>query len=83
MCWRDDVVAVRYCSTCGQEYYGDLGHRGCPGPRVKAQVPVKPAPELCDECKVGPSPHKCKFWLVKATKEKAGKICECECTPPF
>jgi len=30
MCWRDDVVTERYCSVCGQSYYGDLGHRGCP-----------------------------------------------------
>lgn len=29
MCWRDDVIEARYCSYCGQEYYGDLGHRGC------------------------------------------------------
>jgi len=37
MCWRDNVVTTRFCSSCGQEYYGDLGHRGCPGPR-KPQV---------------------------------------------
>ena len=31
MCWRDDIVTSRVCSACGQTYYGDLGHRGCPG----------------------------------------------------
>ncbi len=31
MCWRDDVPMSRVCIRCGQQYYGDLGHRGCPG----------------------------------------------------
>lgn len=30
MCWRDNVRQTRYCSACGREYYGDLGHRNCP-----------------------------------------------------
>ncbi len=29
MCWRDDEPMNRYCALCGEEYYGDLGHR-CP-----------------------------------------------------
>ena len=31
MCWRDDVPMTRRCISCGATYYGDLGHRGCPG----------------------------------------------------
>lgn len=31
MCWRDDVIRERRCSVCGAGYYGDLGHRNCPG----------------------------------------------------
>jgi hypothetical protein len=30
MCSRDDEVKQRYCTFCGQSYYGDLGHRNCP-----------------------------------------------------
>ncbi len=30
MCWRDDIVTDRWCSVCGQHYFGDLGHHGCP-----------------------------------------------------
>ncbi|MFA6183498.1 MAG: hypothetical protein WC682_00165 [Parcubacteria group bacterium] len=30
MCWRDNISRARMCSLCGQEYYGDLGHRNCP-----------------------------------------------------
>lgn len=30
MCHRDDIIMERYCSFCGQKYYGDLGHRDCP-----------------------------------------------------
>jgi len=30
MCWRDDIVMSRWCSFCGQRYYGDLGHHDCP-----------------------------------------------------
>lgn len=33
MCWRDDVVRQRHCSSCGKNYYGDLGHRNCLGPQ--------------------------------------------------
>lgn len=36
MCWRDDIVELRHCPICGQRYYGDLGHRGCPGFRKTA-----------------------------------------------
>jgi hypothetical protein len=38
MCWRDNVVQTRWCSFCGQSYYGDLGHRNCP----KAWKPKAP-----------------------------------------
>jgi len=31
MCLRDDVRRTRWCTFCGNEYYGDLGHRNCPG----------------------------------------------------
>lgn len=31
MCWRDDEPSYRSCSFCGNKYYGDLGHRNCPG----------------------------------------------------
>ena len=30
MRWRDDVARSRWCSSCGQKYYGELGHRDCP-----------------------------------------------------
>lgn len=30
MCWRDDIITNRVCISCGQSYYGDLGHRNCP-----------------------------------------------------
>ena len=43
MCWRDEVPLVRECSTCRQIYYGDLGHRNCPGrkPEAPKVQPVK------------------------------------------
>ncbi len=45
MCWRDNVRAKRHCSICGNNYYGDLGHRGCPGfkkaPTTTAVVPER------------------------------------------
>lgn len=41
MCWRDNVVQTRWCSFCGQSYYGDLGHRNCP----KGWLKKKPLPE--------------------------------------
>lgn len=44
MCWRDDVVKERFCTGCGSYYYGDLGHRGCPG-RPKQKAPAKKAPK--------------------------------------
>lgn len=43
MCWRDDVRMNRHCSACGQPYYGDLGHRNCPG-RKAPQAEQKPTP---------------------------------------
>ncbi len=30
MCWRDDIVEMRWCMFCGNDYFGDLGHRDCP-----------------------------------------------------
>src|SRR3989338_10027082 len=30
MCWRDNVQTTRNCLLCGQNYFGDLGHRNCP-----------------------------------------------------
>lgn len=57
MCWRDDVHQYRFCSSCGAEYYGDLGHRGCPkipasmggsGPEYPP-APPKPEPKT-KEC---------------------------------
>lgn len=35
MCWRDEVPMARICISCGQEYYGDLGHRDCPARKPK------------------------------------------------
>ncbi len=35
MCWRDDIQTTRYCSFCGESYYGDLGHRNCPTRKTK------------------------------------------------
>ncbi|MDP2647702.1 MAG: hypothetical protein Q8P35_00440 [Candidatus Yanofskybacteria bacterium] len=29
MCWRDDVATRRVCISCGQTYYGSLGHVDC------------------------------------------------------
>lgn len=37
MCWRDDVRSNRVCIVCGSSYYGDLGHRGCPGWKTEAK----------------------------------------------
>lgn len=37
MCWRDDVRRARVCSSCGEEYFGDLGHPGCPGRKPSAE----------------------------------------------
>ncbi|MEE9337249.1 MAG: hypothetical protein V3U87_04150 [Methylococcaceae bacterium] len=31
MCSRDEIVEYRHCYQCGEEYYGNLGHRGCSG----------------------------------------------------
>ena len=42
MCWRDDVATTRHCSVCGQEYYGDLGHRGCPGRKKPTKIEGTP-----------------------------------------
>lgn len=39
MCWRDDVRMQRWCSFCGQPYYGDLGHRNCPKFRKEKSDP--------------------------------------------
>lgn len=33
MCWRDEIETTRCCSQCGQTYFGNLGHIGCPGSR--------------------------------------------------
>ena len=42
MCWRDDVVKGRFCSFCGEAYYGGLGHRNCPSrSRPKLEDPLK------------------------------------------
>ena len=53
--WRDNKRTTRSCGTCYQVYYGDLGHRDCPGAPeaqvtnapTKATVPntEKPTPE--------------------------------------
>jgi hypothetical protein len=83
MCWRDDVPMMRVCSLCGEGYYGDLGHRGCPGPRVKMAPPPPPEPELCSGCKDQSEPHDCKVWVQKPLKGQRGKMCECPCAPPF
>lgn len=46
MCSRDDEVSSRWCPMCGQEYYGDLGHRNCPGrPSSGGQQDKLPEPE--------------------------------------
>ena len=37
MCWRDDIQMTRICSVCSEKYFGDLGHRGCPGWRPSAE----------------------------------------------
>lgn len=29
--WRDDLITTRTCVMCYEPYYGDLGHRNCPG----------------------------------------------------
>ena len=49
MCWRDDVISTRYCSSCGKEYYGDLGHRGCPAKKKKEEAPTTPRQEPQEE----------------------------------
>ncbi len=51
MCWRDDVPQVRYCIFCKEEYYGDLGHRGCPAFKeiVEEEGPPAPSPRPLDE----------------------------------
>ncbi|MFH0828855.1 MAG: hypothetical protein V1907_01605 [Candidatus Kerfeldbacteria bacterium] len=41
MCWRDDVEEDRTCLACGQQYYGPLGHPGCPGPRITNEAFVQ------------------------------------------
>lgn len=35
MCWRDDVPMLRFCYSCKEQYYGDLGHRGCSGSKIE------------------------------------------------
>lgn len=54
MCWRDDIVAYRWCIICGQKYYGDLGHRECPGfpkkPPETSESEIKYNDRLCAKC---------------------------------
>lgn len=61
MCWRDDIVTERYCSDCGQEYYGDLGHRGCPTLARKTEDPFS------EEITAVATRH---GWDVETTKDK-------------
>jgi hypothetical protein len=44
MCWRDEVPQHRHCYTCHGTYYGDLGHKGCPGPPQRT-VEAKGTPQ--------------------------------------
>ena len=38
MCWRDDVPMLRFCYTCKEQYYGDLGHKGCFGSKFENPI---------------------------------------------
>jgi hypothetical protein len=86
MCSRDDVVTVRRCSICGQEYFGGLGHPGCSGFPKQASVP-EPKPKLliCDGCNVRPPfEHRCHGDRAFVRGEATGKSCQCEdCSMPF
>ena len=86
MCWRDDIVETRYCSACGQEYYGDLGHRGCPGfPKQATISKSEPKLLICDGCNVrAPFEHRCHGDRAFVNGEATGKPCQCEdCFLPF
>jgi len=48
MCWRDDIIMERHCDSCGRGYYGDLGHRSCPGPRGPRKEKEKEIPKEKD-----------------------------------
>lgn len=41
MCWRDEEEEPRCCLKCGQDYYGSLGHKDCPGWTKDKKEPVK------------------------------------------
>ena len=61
MCWRDDVVETRYCTFCGKEYYGDLGHRDCPAFTKKLEDP------LAEKITAVAERH---GWDIETTQEK-------------
>lgn len=67
MCWRDDIVETRYCSFCGQEYYGDLGHRDCPALTRKTEDP------LIENIAAVATRH---GWDIETTKEKISRTQE-------
>ena len=50
MCWRDDVAMPRVCISCGQGYYGDLGHKNCPEFPKKVLSGQKSEGPVCPDC---------------------------------
>lgn len=81
MCWRDDVVMTRYCSFCGKEYYGDLGHRGCRAFLKKQSESVEKADEpwICEGCKEKQdiTTHRCKIKEKKFPDQVGERVCGC------
>ena len=89
MCWRDDIVTERYCSDCGQTYYGDLGHRGCSAHKREKSTPIvwedATKPWICGGCKNEQDikTHECEVERESAPGQTRGRFCECECNAPF
>jgi hypothetical protein len=67
MCWRDDVERTRWCIFCGEEYFGDLGHRDCPARTKEIENP------LAKEIAAVATRH---GWDTETAKKKISRVQE-------